>query len=103
MDNPAKEIFEQQVLPLFEANRAEWLAKARATAERLAAGGKTITIDMVRAECPPPADVDPKVMGAVFRPLGKWIKTGYVQSFRKASHGRAVAQFKLNPHFQEKE
>lgn len=102
MANPAREIFEQKVLPLFEEHRAPWIERARIAAERIAQGGKIITIDMVRAECPPPSDVDPRVMGAVFRPLGKWLKVGYVQGFRTASHGRPVAQFKLNESFMEK-
>lgn len=101
--NPAKEIFEQEVLPLFEEHRAPWIERARASAERLGKHGQVVTIDMVRAECPPPPEVDPRVMGAVFRPLGKWLKVGYVQGFRSASHGRPVAQFKLNKDFKEKE
>ena len=86
--------YEQLVLPLQEAAHGEWLAKARAVALRLGAGGKRITIDMIRAECPPPHGVDPRIMGAVF--LRKtWANCGYIQGFRETSHGRPVAVFML--------
>lgn len=84
-------IFEQSILPLFEATRADWLVEARESAERLGLIG-TVTIDDVRKVCPPPSDVDPRVMGAVFEHK-KWEKTGYVSSTR--GHGRAVAIFSL--------
>jgi hypothetical protein len=86
--------FEQQVLPLFEQHRAPWLDRARAVARRLGQGGATVTIDMVRVECPPPDDVDPRVMGAVFT-RKEWENRGYMKGFRSTSHGRPVAMFKL--------
>ena len=85
--------FEQQVLPLFEMHRAEWLAEARALALSLGADGRGVTIDMVRAECPPPREIDPRVMGAVFT-RKDWQNMGYIKGFRSTSHGRPVAVFK---------
>lgn len=99
--NPSKQVFEQQVLPLFEEHRAAWLAKARATAERLAQGGQIITSDMVRAECPLPEGMNPNVMGAIFRPLKKWKKLGYIESHRMAAHGRVVGKFVLNEAYEQ--
>lgn len=85
--------FEQEVLPKFEATRKDWLSKARAVAWRLGQGGKEVTVDMVRAECPPPGNVDPRVMGAVFT-RADWENCGYVKGFRRTSHARPVAMFK---------
>ena len=91
---PARAIFEQQVLPLFEANRAQWLDAARATALELGRRQANVTIDDVRAKCPPPANVDPRVMGAVFQ-MKIWEKIGYRQSDRRECHGRVNAVFRL--------
>lgn len=84
-------VFVQEILPLFDNARAEWLAVARESAYQLGQRGR-VTIDDVRLVCPPPSDVDPRVMGAVFE-HAKWEKTGYISSTR--GHGRAVAIFSL--------
>lgn len=86
--------FEQQVLPLFEVHRADWLQTARQIALELGRNGVSVTIDMVRAKIPPPAGVDPRVMGAVFT-RKDWINCGYTKGHRATSHGRPVAVFKL--------
>jgi hypothetical protein len=86
--------FEQYVLPIFEQHRADWLASARSVARLMGMDGTPITIDMVRAKCPPPRGVDPRVMGAVFK-RSEWENCGYVRGFRTASHARPVALFKL--------
>lgn len=99
-------IFEKEVLPLFEYSgrfaRNEWLEAARDVARQLGADGKETTIDMVRAKLPPPADVDPRVMGAVFT-RKEWICTGYTKSFRQASHGRPVGKFILKSTMEKKD
>ena len=87
-------IYESEVLPRQEAAHGRWIDKARSVAERLGQSGKGITIDMVRAECPPPIDVDPRVMGSVFQ-RKVWENCGYIGGYRQASHGRPVAVFKL--------
>jgi hypothetical protein len=86
--------FEQSVLRLFEATRAEWLATAREAAHRLASERGCITIDDVREACPPPEDVDPRVMGAVFR-RSEFQRVAYRQSRRARCHFRPVAVFQL--------
>lgn len=91
------DLFGTLVQPHFEEHRADWLAEARAIAFDLAQRNGTVTIDDVRALCPPPADVDPRVMGAVFRtrdfrPTGKHRK-----SARSICHNRPVAIFELAP------
>lgn len=85
--------FEEAVLPLYEQHRADWLEQARQEARLLAERHNFVTIEMVRERCPPPAGVDPRVMGAVFT-RSEWENCGYVIGKRKESHGRPVAQFR---------
>ncbi len=59
--------FVTNILPLFEVSRADWLSDARQAARKIAARRGEVTIDDVRELCPPPAGVDPRVMGAVLR------------------------------------
>lgn len=87
-------LFEKAVLPLFEEHRTDWLTAARHVAAQIGADGRTVTIDDVRDRMPPPANVDPRVVGAVFL-RRDWIKTGYLNSGRRTCHGRPVALFKL--------
>lgn len=87
-------VFEDNVLGLFEKHRAEWLAKARDVARKLGESGRIVTIDDVRDLCPPPGEVDPRVMGAVFL-RKEWERCGYTSGKRMTSHARPVSQFKL--------
>lgn len=91
---PKPSQYEETVMPHQEAAHADWLALARATAIRMGQGGVEMTVDQVRAVCPPPPGVDPRVMAAIFT-RKRWIRLGYVQGFRKASHGRPVCAFRL--------
>lgn len=86
--------FEADVLPLFEANRSVWLAQARVAALKLGRQGRVVTIDDVRRVCPPPAGIDPRVMGAVFT-RSDWEAVGFVNSTRTACHKRPVRLFIL--------
>lgn len=80
-----------EALALFEMYRAEFLARARNAALRLYRRvGRPITIDDVRAECPPPGDIDPRVMGAVF---SGWNAVGFTNSRRRTCHGRPIRLF----------
>ena len=90
----SKDAFEQYVLPLFEGTRADWLTQARGVALSLGRHQGDVTIDHVRGLCPPPASVDPRVMGAVFKGE-EWEKVGYERSVRRECHNRPVAVFRL--------
>lgn len=95
-----QQAFRNEILPLFEETRAEFLERARETAIRIAENDpqRICTVDMVRSECPPPPGSDPRVMGAVFQchgPTARWEKVGYAQSQRKACHGRPISVFRL--------
>jgi hypothetical protein len=86
--------YEREVMPMQEAAHGDWLALARATAIRMGQRGVEMTVDQVRAVCPPPPGVDPRVMAAIF-PRKRWERVGYAPGFRKASHARPVCIFKL--------
>lgn len=86
-------LFEQQILPLFELSRADWLLEARQVARQLGKTGKEVTIDDVRQLCPPPAGVDPRVNGAVFK-RPEWELIRHQPSVRATCHHRLVAVFR---------
>jgi len=85
---------QQMAMDLFEEHRSAYLRRARAVAERLARENGTVTVNDVRAVCPPPVHIDGRVMGALF--AGKhWHMTCYNKSTRKEAHCRAVASYRL--------
>lgn len=90
----ARAIFDVEILPLFQASQPRWLERARITARYLARKNGQVCADDVRAECPPPAGADPRIMGGIFRKT-EYEKIGYVNSARVINHGRPVAIFKL--------
>lgn len=92
--NHARAIFNDIVAPTFERTRAQWLAEARSVAWQLGQGGCIVTVNDVRAVCPPPASADPRVMGAVFT-RAVWERVAIINSDRGACHGRPIAAFRL--------
>lgn len=88
------DLFEQGILPIFEQHRAEWLERARAEARLIGTRQREVTINDVRAVCPPPAGVDPRVMGAVFL-RSEWELLRHQRSQRAACHNRPVGVFRL--------
>jgi hypothetical protein len=86
------DLFGTLVQPLFEEHRADFLAQARAIALELGRRGKPVTINDVPERITVPPDLDPRVMGAVFR-TGDWVNLGYTSSRRRVCPGRPVAQF----------
>lgn len=84
----------EAALTALENARSDWLQRARTIARGLARGGKTVTVDDVRERCAPPADADPRVMGALFRG-DEWEPCGWVESTRRECHHRPIRTFKL--------
>lgn len=77
--------------------KSAYLAKARAAAEKLyRARGTPISVDDVRVLVPPPANLDPRIMGAIFQ-RSVWRQAGYVASVRDTCHHRPIAAFELRP------
>lgn len=99
--NPARKIFDEQVLPLFQEreSQAKWIERARKVAVEIAKSRGWVTSDDIWAHCPPDKDFEPRVMGAVFAHQGL-VKNGYVNSTRKACHGRPLARWEMPPKVQ---
>jgi hypothetical protein len=91
---PPSSAFEKLVIEIFEEYRAAWLERAREAARCLGADGRVVTIDDVRAVCPPPEGDDPRVMGAVFR-TKHWECLGYARSARTTCHNRPIGIYRL--------
>lgn len=83
-----------EALRTLEQVRADYLAKARGAALLLGSGGRAITVDDVRKVCPPPKEIDGRVMGAIFyRPF--WEAAGFVNSSRRTCHKRPIRLFRI--------
>lgn len=81
-------------LAAFEEARPDWLSLARVCARRLCLRYGTATIDDVRAACPPPDDIDPRIMGAVFH-TADFKAVGFINSTRRTCHKRPIRVFAL--------
>jgi len=89
------DLFEARIQPLFEQHREDWLTSARTVAEQMCVRNGTATTDDIWAHCPPPSDVDPRVLGAVFK-TSQFEATGiYRKSGRSTSHHRPIQVFRL--------
>jgi hypothetical protein len=93
-DRDSQSIFPCEILPLFEAARGDWISRARDAARRLAQAQGEITINDVRALCPPPEGADPRIMGSVFLKRD-FERVGFKPSTRDACHGRMIGVFRL--------
>jgi hypothetical protein len=87
--------FEDEVLPLFEEHRKEWLAEARDIAFRLGRQQDFVTIDDVRKFIRPPPGKDPRVMGAVFSQRTVWELVTRERSDRRTCHHRPISIWRL--------
>lgn len=91
-------IFSETVQPHFEANRAEYLANMRHLALKIWRERRlpAITINDLRRD--PrfymPLEIDPRVLGAVFK-TKEWEVVEYCGSNRRECHGRPVARFRF--------
>lgn len=87
--------YEQAVLPLQEAAHEEWIETARELAQSIAAKNGSVTSDDIHEVLPIPGHIDPRIMGAVFKPRRLWHCAGYRASKRKINHGRPIAIWEL--------
>ena len=78
-----------------ELSKPEYLARARAAARELLATRESITVNDVRAVCPVPNGMEPRVMGAIFRTADFEATGEFVQSGRKTCHNRSIRRFRL--------
>ncbi len=75
-------------------DRVLWLAQARQAAAAIAREKGSVTIDDVRALCPPPDTADPRILGRVFHDE-RFARIGFRNSARRACHGRPIGIFCL--------
>lgn len=83
------------VLPDQVKAHGDWIESARAAARKLASERGEISSDDIWDIAPPPAGVDPRVLGAIFSDKTLWERTRYTKSSRKVNHGRVIACWKL--------
>ncbi len=89
----------EEALDLLEEKRHEWIALARKYAFNLLSRrglhqtNPVVTSDDLWALCPPPSEINPKVMGAVFRKTAGFKPLGYVPSKRKQAHARPIREW----------
>ncbi len=87
------EIYHDDIKPLQEQTNAELVEKLRKAAKDLAARMPDgITSDDIFEVCEIPANVDRRIMGAVFN-KNEWEHVGWVASRRKINHGRPVRRW----------
>jgi hypothetical protein len=89
------DIYGRLVLPFQQKANPEYVAKLQATMQAFAADGREVTIDDAWDICPPPPNVDPRILGAAFYPKKLWLGVGHCKSRRKINHGRPVAKWRL--------
>lgn len=82
----------EDALEALERARSEYLTAARAVAYRLGAS-REVTVDDVRKYCPPPKEIDGRVMGAIFN-TPDWEHSGYTRSTRATCHKRPISKFR---------
>ena len=87
----------EEVMLSLESRRARFLAIARKCAIQIARNNPEgiVTVDDVRTVCPPLADMDPRVMGAIFNNKRTFEAVGYVNSTRRDCHHRPIRQFRV--------
>ena len=70
----------------------EYFTRARKWAIAYANETGSVIVDDVYRACPPPADIDGRVMGSVMR-CKELVAGEYVLTTRSSSHGRPVRRF----------
>jgi len=87
----------ESALALLERTRKDYLLEARAAARKIAYMTQVpISVDDVRAICPPPETIDPRVMGAIFN-RADWEPVEFINSHRHTCHNRPIRLFALRP------
>ena len=85
----------ESALALLERTRKDYLAKARRVAAQIAyTTQQPVCVDDVRALCPPPESIDPRVMGAIFN-RSDWEAVEFINSHRRTCHKRPIRRFVL--------
>lgn len=81
-------------LGLFEIRDYEFLQSCRAAAVAIAKARGQVSINEVREAITLPANVNPSVLGAVFK-TKEFKPVGYTEATHKAAHARVVRVYSL--------
>ena len=82
---------QEVALAHLEDAQPTWVQRARAWAVDYARSHAYVTVNHVRDAMPPPADVDPRIMGTVVKSPNLRV-IGYELTDRPEAHGRPIAQ-----------
>ncbi len=81
-------------LALFEQRDADFLARCRTLAVEIAKAQGTVSINDIRARISIPAEMNPSVLGAVFK--GKKFKAcGFTEATHPQAHARIVRIYQI--------
>lgn len=81
-------------LSIFEQRDSDFLARCRALAVEIAKRQGTVSINDIRANITLPAEMNPSVLGAVFK--GKQFQAcGYTEAIHPQAHARVVRVYQL--------
>jgi hypothetical protein len=83
-------------LDLLETHRPDYLERAREVARKLLETRDSVTVNDVRAVCPPPPEYDGRIMGAIFKHKDFEATGENVTSSRSTCHHREIKQFTLS-------
>jgi hypothetical protein len=90
---PTKEEVRQMIIDFGKDKKAAWLATARKHAYSIALARGEVCADDIHAVCPiPENDVDPRIMGSVFRGM-EFVR--FQKSKRSECHHRGIGVFRL--------
>jgi len=81
-------------LALFEQRDADFLARCRTLAVEIAKTQGTVSINDIRAKVSIPAEMNPSVLGAVFKGK-KFHACGFTEANHPQAHARVVRVYQL--------
>ena len=84
-----------RILDDLEQRRWAYIKQAREFAVDFARRWGVVSINNVREGCPPPADVPPAALGAVFKERNVWQVVSFCLAEHPAAHARVVRVYKL--------
>jgi hypothetical protein len=88
------QIIRDAQLDLFEQRDADFLARCRTLAVEIAKTQGTVSINDIRAKVSIPAEMNPSVLGAVFKGK-KFQACGFTEANHPQAHARVVRVYQL--------
>jgi hypothetical protein len=95
MDESIGRVLRDAQLDLFEVRDTEFLQTCRTLAVAVCRRQGTVSINDVRAQVSLPYNVNPSVLGAVFKDRRRFVPVGYTEAAHREAHARAVRVYRL--------